>query len=300
MGKALVFKGVKVDTPLQVVTFVKELITASDYVNEYSKLATSVSSEQKTNLVTFVKTLMNNNLWDKVRCCFPMLGGMDGYNKDLKDVFNQRVWNTPEVGTSWDSTRNAPYLNLPGNAKGTCLVIENMDKTNSSFLISVKLKRFSPASVVNEEYKYLDASHKYSYSFISNLNVSNGGYFYPNWDTEKKNENLSGYTYNAQANNIYMVTIDKGTNSLFVCSNSKTLLTGGTGATPESEVTNASFAFGSFYAAQQAAPAPQTLNGTMNMFIAFDSALTKEEWEIVSKAVWNFDEACGRHIDFTD
>lgn len=300
MGKALVFKGVKVDSPLQIVTFVKELITAYDYVNEYSKLATSVSSEQKTNLVTFVKTLMSNNLWDKVKCCFPMLGGMDGYNKDLKDVFNQRVWNAPEAGTSWDSTRNAPYLNLPGNAKGTCLVIENMDKTNSSFLFSAKLKRQSAASIATEEYKYLGVSDVHSYSFISNLNISVGGYTYPNWDTGKKNEYLSGYTYNAQANNIYMVTLNKGTNSLFVCSNNSTLLTGGTGATPESEVTNASFAFGGFYGAQYAAPAPQTLNGTMNMFIAFDSALTKEEWEIVSKAVWDFDEACGRHIDFTD
>lgn len=301
MGKALVFKGVKVDAPLQVVKFVNELITASDYVNEYSKLATSVSSEQKTNLVTFVKTLMNNNLWDKVKCCFPMLGGMDGYNKDLKDVFNQRVWNSPEAGTSWDSTRNAPYLNLPGNAKGTCLVIENMDKTNSSFLFSTKLKRHISASIVSEEYKYLNVSDVHSYSFISNLNVSvGGGNAYPNWDTEKKNEGLSGYTFDAQANNIYMVTLNKGTNSLFVCSNNSTLLTGGTGATPESEVTNASFAFGGFYAAQHTAPSDNTLNGTMNMFIAFDSALTKEEWEIVSKAVWDFDESCGRHIDFTD
>lgn len=300
MGKALVFKGVKVDAPLQTVTFVKEFITASDYVNEYSKLATSVSSEQKVNLVTFVETLMNNNLWDKVKCCFPMLGGMDGYNKDLKDVFNQRVWNAPEAGTSWDSTRNAPYLNLPGNAMGTRLVIENMDKTNSSFLFSAKLKRTKIATLIGENYVYIDSSGRHSYSFISLLGTSNGGYNYPNWDTGIKNENVSGYSYQAQANNIYMVTLNKGTNSLFVCSNSDTLLTGGTDITPESEVTDASFAFGNFYAAQQAAPADDTLNGTMNMFIAFNSALTKEEWKIVSKAVWDFDEACGRHIDFTD
>ena len=206
MGKALVFKGIRVDTPLQTVTFVKELITASDYVTEYSKLATSVSSEQKTNLVTFVKTLMNNNLWDKVKCCFPMLGGMDGYNTDLKDIFNQRVWNAPEAGTSWDSTRNAPYLNLPGNAKGICLVIENMDKTNSSFLISTKLKITRGCSPVSEKYVYIDSSNRYSYSFISILNTSVGGNAYPNWDTERKNENLSSYTYGAQANNIDMVT----------------------------------------------------------------------------------------------
>ena len=301
MGKALVFKGVRVDAPLQTVTFVKKLITASDYVNEYSKLATSVSSEQKTNLVTFVTTLMNNNLWDKVRCCFPMLGGMEGYNKDLKDVFNQRVWNAPVVGTSWDSTRNAPYLNLPGKAKGTCLVIENLDKTNSTFLFSVKLGRLAASvELINEEYKYISTSDKHSYSFISGLYNSNGGYAYPYWDTGIKNESISGYTYDAQANNIYMVTLNKGTNSLFVCSNSSTLLTVGTGVTPESEVTNASFAFGNYYDAVMEAPANSTLKGCMNMFIAFNSALTEEELQVVSKAVWDFDEACGRHIDFTD
>lgn len=300
MGKALIFSGVTVDNPLQTVTIIKELITADDYINEYAKLATEVTSEQKNYLKTFITTLVTNGLWDKVKCCFPMLGGLNGYNKDIKDVFHQRTWNTPTAGTSWDATRNAPYLNLPGNAKGTCLVIENMDKTNSSFLCSTKSKTGRISKVITEKYDYIDASHKHTYSFISNLAVSNGGYAYPNWDIEIKNESLSGYTYEAQSNNIYMVTLNKGTNSMFVCSNNSTLLTVGTSATPESEVTNASFAFGNFYAAEHAAPAPQTLNGTMNMFIAFDSALTKEEWKIVSKAVWDFDEACGRHIDFAN
>lgn len=293
MGKAIVFKGVKVNAPLQTVTFVKELITASDYVNEYSKLATSVSSEQKTNLVNFVKTLMANNLWDKVRCCFPMLGGMEGYNKDLKDVFNQRVWNAPEVGTSWDSTRNAPFLNLPGNAKGTKLVIENMDKTNSSFLFSIKI--FS-----HQQGIMLKSYGEDSESIINRLSINNGGNAFFAWDTVNKQQNITGYSFSKQRNNIYMVTMNNGTNSTFACSNNTTLLEGSTDATPESEATDATFAFGGFYGAEQAAPASSTLNGTMNMFIAFDSALTKEEWKIVSKAVWDFDEACGRHIDFTD
>ena len=294
MGKALVFKGVKVDNPLQVVTFVKELTTASDYVDEYSKLATSVSSEQKTNLVTFVGTLMNNNLWEKVRCCFPMLGGMDGYNKDLKDVFNQRVWNAPEAGTSWDSTRNAPFLSLPGKAKGTELVIEDMNRISSSFLFSIKV--FSPRQgVVMSSY-----GNNIPPSIINRLSMNNGGYKFFSWDTTNKNENIEGYSYKKQSNNIYMVTMNNGTNSTFACSDSITLLEGSTDATPQSEATNATFALGGIYYAVQAAPASDTLNGTMNMFIAFNSALTKEEWKIVSKAVWDFDEACGRHIDFTD
>ena len=296
MGKALVFKGIKVDTPLQVVTFVKELITASDYVNEYSKLATSVSSEQKTNLVTFVKTLMSNNLWDKVKCCFPMLGGMDGYNKDLKDVFNQRVWKAPDEGTSWDSTRNAPYLNLPGNAKGTELVIENMNRTSSSFLFSIKIFK-NTRDIMYSKYVY---NGDLKTSIINRLSISAGGYKFFSWNTPDENKNIKGYSFDKQCNNIYMITMNNDTNSTFACSNNTTLLEGSTSTTPESEATNATFAFGGFYSINYAAPAPSTLNGTMNMFIAFDSALTKQEWEIVSKAVWDFDEACGRHIDFTD
>lgn len=293
MGKALVFKGIKVDNPLQTVTFIKELITASDYVNEYSKLATSVSSEQKTHLVTFVETLISNNLWDKVRCCFPMLGGMDGYNKDLKDIFNQRVWKTPDVGTSWDSIRNAPYLNLPGKAIGTELVIENMSRTSSGFLCSVKLMNAN-------QYLLYKTYGEEKESIIDKLSSNNGGYNFFSWDTPNEQKFLDGYSYEKQSNNIYMVTMNNGTNTAFACSNNTTLLEGSTGATPESETTNASFAFGGFYAAENTAPAPSTLNGTLNMFIAFNSALTKEEWKIVSKAVWDFDEACGRHIDFTD
>lgn len=296
MGKALVFKGVKVDSPLQTVTFVKELITASDYVNEYSKLATSVTSEQKTNLVTFVKTLIDNNLWNKVRCCFPMLGGLDGYNKDLKDVFNQRTWNTPTVGTTWDATRNAPYLNLQGMASGTPLVIENMDKNNSSFLFSTKFKRTGNTAIIG--LYYLNAPEQ---KYINDtLFTSNGGWGCPAWGTPLVDENLRGYDKDAQANNIYMVTQGGGTNSLFVCSNSVTLLSWKTGSTTSEDTTQAAFAFGNFYQANVEAPAPYTLNGCMNMFIAFNSALTEEELKVVSKAVWDFDEACGRHINFTD
>lgn len=293
MGKALIFSGVTVDNPLQTVTIIKELTTADDYINEYAKLATEVTSEQKNYLKTFITTLMTNGLWDKVKCCFPMLGGLNGYNKDLKDVFHQRSWNTPTVGTTWDETRNAPYLNLPGKAKGTPLVIENMDKNNSSFLFSVKLKTSSPSRIISLGYGVINES------IIGELFTNNGGFASPVWGIPNVNENLIGYSYNSQANNIYMVTMGGGTNSMFVCSNSDTLLSWKTGSTTSENTTQASFAFGSYYDSVVEAPATYTLNGCMNMFIAFNSALTEEELQVVSKAVWDFDEACGRHIDFT-
>lgn len=295
MGKALIFSGVIVDNPLQTVTILKELVTADDYINEYAKLATEVTSVQKNYLKTFIETLMTNGLWDKVKCCFPMLGGLNGYNKDIKDVFNQRSWNTPEVGTTWDNTRNAPYLNLPGNAKGTVLVIENMDKNNSSFLFSVKFKKKDPGRILVSDYIFDTSKVE---TIIGGLSPNNGGWACPAWGTPSVNENLSGYRKEAQANNIYMVTMGGGTNSMFVCSNSDTLLSWKTGSTTSKDVNRASFAFGGFYGAEAEAPALYTLNGCMNMFIAFNSVLTEEELQVVSKAVWDFDEACGRHINF--
>lgn len=294
MGKALIFSGVTVDSPLQTVTFIKELITASDYVNEYAKIATEVTSEQKDYLNTFVDTLISNGIWDKVRCCFPMLGGLNGYNKDLKDVLNQREWNTPEVGTSWDSTRNAPYLNLPGNAIGTVITIENMDKNNSAFLFSCKLKTKTSGGMISNTY----ATKEETDTILAKLAGNNGGWACPSWGTEAVNESLSGYNYGANASNIYIANMSNGTNQLFVCSNSSELLTWKTGTTTAVETTNAKFSIGSKYAAEMEAPATNTLNGCINMFIAFGSSLTEEEMRIVSKAVWDFDESCGRHIDF--
>lgn len=294
MGKALIFSGVTVDNPLQTVTIIKELITADDYINEYAKLATEVTSEQKNYLKTFITTLITNGLWDKVKCCFPMLGGLGGYNKDLKDIFHQRSWNTPEVGTSWDATRNAPYLSLSGMASGTPLVIENMDKNNSSFLFSTKFKRNDNIAIIGTYY-LREPEQKY---IIGELHSNNGGWACPSWGTPKVEEHLKGYTKGPQSNNIYMVTMSEGINSLFVCSNSDTLLSWKTGSTTSEDTTQAAFAFGNFYGANVEAPAPYTLNGCMNMFIAFNSALTEEELQVVSKAVWDFDEACGRHINF--
>lgn len=294
MGKALIFSGVTVDNPLQTVTILKELVTADDYINEYVKLATGVTSVQKNYLKTFINTLMTNGLWDKVKCCFPMLGGLNGYNKDLKDVFNQRTWNTPTVGTSWDATRNAPYLSLPGNAKGTPLVIENMDKNNSSFLFSAKFKKGSPGIIIGTSYTSTEVD-----GIIGSLASNNGGWQCPAWGTPLVQENLAGYSYSGQSNNIYITTVGGGTNSMFVCSNNNTLLSWKTRSTTSEDITKVSFAFGHKYLASVEAPAPFTLNGCMNMFIAFNSALTEEELQVVSKAVWDFDEACGRHIDFT-
>lgn len=67
MGKALIFSGVTVSEPLEVVNLRQPLVSASDYVSEFAKLATGIKETDKTYLTSFIQTPMSNNLWNKTR-----------------------------------------------------------------------------------------------------------------------------------------------------------------------------------------------------------------------------------------
>lgn len=299
MGKALIFNGVTVNSPLQTVTFIKEPVTSDDYINEYAKLATEVTSEQKGYLKTFIETLMTNNLWDKVRSCYPMLGGLSGYNKDLKDVLNQQDWKIPPVGVSWDETRNAPFISLPGFASdGKSIHFSDLNYKNCAFLFSCKSIRQPSSNKLIGSFFHGETNK----SFINDLRPSTGGYLYPNWDTPQKNSNIENYTASKNYNTIYLVTLSNGINKLYTnksyLKSSEMMYIDQENTDISATSTDCYFNIGGGYAAEMEAPANNTFNGCANMFIAFNSALTEEEMNIVSKAVWDFDDACGRHIDF--
>lgn len=291
MGKALIFSGVQVQEPLQTVTFVKTLVTASDYANEYAKLATSVTSEQKEYLTTFIETLIFKGIWDKVRSFYPMLGGLSGYNKDAKDVFNQKEWSTAAEGTTWDITRNTIYLNLPGLAVGTDLVFTDLDYKNCAFFVS--LKAFTGLN--NRD--LIRSTFTSNKSFLGNFRC--GPYSYLQWGTPAGSANFSDLRTNKNANVLALVNLSEGENYLYCCSNDAEIEYVTKENTDISQSsTQVSFSFGSRYSAEYEAPAPNTFNGCFNTFIAFKEKLTEDEIKIVTQAVWDFDEACGRHIDF--
>lgn len=291
MGKALIFSGVQVQAPLQTVTFVKTLVTASDYVNEYAKLATSVTLEQKQYLTTFIETLMSKGIWDKVRSFYPMLGGLNGYNKDAKEVFNQKEWSTASEGTSWDSTRNTIYLNIPGNAVGTDLVFTDLDYKNCAFFVSLK-----PFTTLNNR-DLISNTFKANKSFLGKFRC--GGFSYLEWGTPAGSANFSDLRTTKNANVSALVNLSEGENYLYCCSNDAEIEYVTKAATDISQSsTQVSFAFGSRYVAEYEAPAPNTFNGCFNTFIVFKSKLTENEIKIVTQAVWDFDEACGRHTNF--
>lgn len=290
--------NVKVEKNISITTKEKVLTTADEYVDEYAKLATEVTEEQKGYLKTFVGTLISSKLWDKVRCCFPMLGGLSGYNKDLKDVHNQKEWNIPPTGVSWDDTRNAPFLSLPGLAEGgKSIYFDDLDNKSCAFLLSMKSIRanMSGMSAISDHYKG-EAANK---SFVTYLYPQNGGYQFPIWSTDGESRNLENYTAFKNKNLIFTLSLSEGVNKLYT--NKSGLNTGEVIYVSQKNtntLTECQFAIGGSYAAEMEAPAIHTLNGCANMFIAFQSSLTEEEIQTIFNAVWTFDESCGRHIDF--
>ena len=120
MGKALIFSGITVSEPLEVINLRKPLVSASDYVTEFSKLATGIKETDKTNLTTFIQTLMSNNLWNKVVKFFPLVGGLNGVKFDIKDVYNQVDWSVMSA-TTWNEGKNSILTAVQANQTGKAI-----------------------------------------------------------------------------------------------------------------------------------------------------------------------------------
>lgn len=285
MGKAIIFRGVAVATPIQTVNFVVPLVTGDDYVNQYSLLATAVTAPQKTSLTTFVDNLITAGIWDKVSQCYPMLGGLAGYTKDLKDLSNQRIWALPSASLSWDSTRNAPYLNPVGNAAGTPLTISGLAANNFCVLVA--------ATARTNNRSVLQAAYSYGSNFTT-LNSTQGGYIYPIWNTAASTSSLANYT--GIANNIYISNEAAGSRKFYVKSNNSALLDAGNQTLSIVTSGTLSLALGSFFAAAAAAPCDIAFYGTMQMVVVCNSSLTTNELTTLTQEIYNFNAACGRHI----
>lgn len=70
MGKALVIKGLKVESPLTSVTF----FDPETFLSPYLTANTSINETEKSALKTFFNGLFDNNLLSKMRYVYPMLG----------------------------------------------------------------------------------------------------------------------------------------------------------------------------------------------------------------------------------
>ena len=298
MGQAIIFNGVVVSNPLQTVTFVEKLVSAEDYVAAYKKEVPTISNTQETALVNFVNALIAAGVWGSVVRCYPMLGGLSYYTIDLKKTSNQRDWSFPASGLSWDSTRNAPFLSLPGNANGTNVVIDGLDSTGTgcAFFFSCKLyKQLVAGALINNGFVKDDEN-----IVTAPLVNSNGGYQEPNWNTPKQSENIQGIdTKSKNSNSNYLLNIGNGKNKLWAWTADYIPVACREGDTDTSKSTNrAVFGLGGKFSAEAVAPAANTLNGCANMFMAFSKHLSDDEISGIAKAVYDFNQSCGRYIDF--
>ena len=172
---AISYDNVKVEKNISITTKEKVLVTADDYVEEYKKLATSISAEQENALKVLVGNLISEGLWEKIEHCFPLLGGISGYKYDLKDVRNQKEWAMPD-STTWDYTRNSLFTKLPGKSIGTPLEFTDIKDSACSIILSVKKKEpTSPCILTIPKCSYEDFGDMIDFR----LSDSNGGYRKP-------------------------------------------------------------------------------------------------------------------------
>ena len=301
MGKALVFDGITVSNPLRTITFAPE--TAEEWVNNYADVVTLTSGE-KSALTTFVDTLMNNNLWGSVRDFFPMLGGLSSYMKSLKRPTNAPNWNAPTNGTTWDSTRNAPYLSLPGLAVGTPLIYDDdemFDTQNATFIFGCKHARASGGgfAFIFKDYVYGGGSVESILNTLQYAAVVDNTSI-PRWYPINTNTLPDEYHYYNGKNACYVFTASFGSDNATLYTKtdnySNDFINSVSALTKETK--RVSFAFGAYYAGEAEAPNPYSLNGIMCSFISMDKAVTQEEANIISDALYTLDESLGRHVDF--
>lgn len=86
MGKALVVNGLVVSNPLTVVT----LKSVSSILSEYYEVNTSINQNEKTALETFVRGLVDANLWLKMKYFYPLLGD------NVADITKEVISNSTE------------------------------------------------------------------------------------------------------------------------------------------------------------------------------------------------------------
>lgn len=293
--------NVKVEKNISITTKEKVLVTADDYVEEYKKLATSISSEQENALKAFIGSLISDGLWSKVLHFYPLLGGINQYKYDVKDVRNQKEWNTPENGTSWDSVRNAIYTNIPGQSLGKPLELTDVDEGNYSLFISYKVhnKNKTPEWMFMKDYQ---RGNKRNDSFSVPICSSNGGWMCPYVQDiiSPAQKNINNYRIYENTYNIYSCTLD-GTNcSLYVKTGSNGVELVDTVSYAKTNNSIFSMALAGYYSQEMEAPAQQVANGCFGVILITNSSLIKDDVSKIMEHVRTFDVAVGRDSDFEE
>lgn len=290
MGKAIVFNGVAVTTPIQTVNFVVPLVTGQDYVNQYSLLATAVTAPQKASLSTFIDTLIANSLWDKVSNCFPMLGGLNGYKFDCKDLRNQKTWSLPVPYTTWDAVRNAPYVVpqydvAPTNtAQGVAVPLSGVNNSNFCLLYSNKIRSSGESHL---------SQMRFSDNTVgSQLSNKSGGAIYPRWNTSPGAININGYS--PLNSNTFVLNYLNGVGSGQLKPASEPVFNLGVASAITKTISSVQLSLSFDVVATSLSSS--AFYGNANMFVVCNTGLTDTEIGIIANAIHTFNESCGRNI----
>lgn len=289
--------NVKVEKNISITTKEKVLVTADDYVEEYKKLATSISAEQENALKVLVGNLISEGLWEKIEHCFPLLGGISGYKYDLKDVRNQKEWAMPD-STTWDYTRNSLFTNLPGKSIGTPLEFTDIKDSACSIILSVKKKEpTNPCILTIPKCSYEDFGDMIDFR----LSDSNGGYRKPYMFgvMEAPTENVADSTYRVDvgSNNNYAVTYGSSSVKIYCGSeNNELQFANETSNSPSNKYLGV--LLGGYYDGEKVAPSARTFCGNFNFLVVCSIELSLSEINKVVSEIHTFNEVCGRNKNY--
>lgn len=135
MGKALVFKGITIQSPITTVHFTGEY--PGELMSYFYSIDSHLSDEQKAAILAFYNTLDTNGLLDDMLWCYPMFGNLEdaqygirgakltfrgdnaSYNKGIKGAASSALspWSDTKVNGEHSfyvcTARNVPKANNP-------------------------------------------------------------------------------------------------------------------------------------------------------------------------------------------
>lgn len=170
MGKALIFDGFIIDSPLRTITIRTELNTGKDYVTQYANLCNNLSENDKDLLIRFIDDLISYGIWDCISNFYPLLGGLDGYMYDLKNVYNQKSWKIPST-TTWNSEKKSLNFKGLGKEDGKALELP-FDWQNGGIILGYE--RTGGRYIIDQEFRYT-AEDSYEHGIKIDTSSINGG-----------------------------------------------------------------------------------------------------------------------------
>ena len=272
MGKAFVIEGLDVINPLCTVTLVKSPLKAA--LKEYYSRNTSINETEKIALENFVQSLIDTNLWDKMKYFYPMLGN------NVSDCTLEVISPNTE-----DLISNVPNTGLFVNNR---MLIANNRPASANYVVSDRIKGIDTTKIgvigVGESAEWMNGTTLVKFGSSGNyagmeMATISSGYGYPTFT-------VGNMAKNERATNTLLYRILCGT-----IENSKVNLYLDT----ELEA-SADYATPTTFVNSYGVLSNQREKDYKYHFMAITEGFTKTDWDTYYPLLVKFLKAVGKHL----